>query len=135
MTNAMRLLKLNEKVQQMVIDEMLTTGHARALLGIEDQEQQYAVAQKIFDEKLSVRDTEKLVKSLQGEKKKKKETTEKIDPKLEAVYHDLEEQMKGILGTKVYIHHKDAKKGKLEIEYYSQEELDRIIDMIRTIQR
>lgn len=134
-TNAMRLLKLNEKVQQMVIDEMLTTGHARALLGIEDQEQQYAVAQKIFDEKLSVRDTEKLVKSLQGEKKKKKETTEKIDPKLEAVYHDLEEQMKGILGTKVYIHHKDAKKGKLEIEYYSQEELDRIIDMIRTIQR
>lgn len=134
-TNAMRLLKLNEKVQQMVIDEMLTTGHARALLGIEDQEQQYAVAQKIFDEKLSVRDTEKLVKSLQGEKKKKKETTEKTDPKLEAVYHDLEEQMKGILGTKVYIHHKDAKKGKLEIEYYSQEELDRIIDMIRTIQR
>ena len=134
-TNAMRLLKLNEKVQQMVIDEMLTTGHARALLGIEDQEQQYAVAQKIFDEKLSVRDTEKLVKSLQGEKKKKKETTEKIDPKLEAVYHDLEEQMRGILGTKVYIHHKDAKKGKLEIEYYSQEELDRIIDMIRTIQR
>lgn len=134
-TNAMRLLKLNEKVQQMVIDEMLTTGHARALLGIEDQEQQYVIAQKIFDEKLSVRDTEKLVKSLQGEKKKRKEHTEKIDPKLEAIYHDLEEQMKGILGTKVYIHHKDAKKGKLEIEYYSQDELDRIIDMLRTIQR
>ena len=68
-TNAMRLLKLNEKVQQMEIDEMLTTGHARALLGIEDQEKQYTVAQKIFDEKLSVRDTEKLVKSLQTEKK------------------------------------------------------------------
>ena len=84
-TNAMRLLKLNEKVQQMVIDEMLTTGHARALLGIEDQEQQYIIAQKIFDEKLSVRDTEKLVKSLQNEKKKKKEEKEKIDPKLEAV--------------------------------------------------
>ena len=106
-TNAMRLLKLNEKVQQMVIDEMLTTGHARALLGIEDQEQQYIIAQKIFDEKLSVRDTEKLVKSLQNEKKKKKEEKEK----------------------------KDAKKGKLEIEYYSQDELDRIIDMIRTIQK
>lgn len=134
-TNAMRLLKLNEKVQQMVIDEMLTTGHARALLGIEDQEQQYIIAQKIFDEKLSVRDTEKLVKSLQNEKKKKKEEKEKIDPKLEAVYHDLEEQMKSILGTKVYINHKDAKKGKLEIEYYSQDELDRIIDMIRTIQK
>ena len=134
-TNAMRLLKLNEKVQQMVIDEMLTTGHARALLGIEDQEQQYIIAQKIFDEKLSVRDTEKLVKSLQNEKKKKKEEKEKIDPKLEAVYHDLEEQMKGILGTKVCFNHKDAKKGKLEIEYYSQDELDRIIDMIRTIQK
>lgn len=134
-TNAMRLLKLNEKVQQMVIDEMLTTGHARALLGIEDQEQQYIIAQKIFDEKLSVRDTEKLVKSLQNEKKKKKEEKEKIDPKLEAVYHDLEEQMKDILGTKVCINHKDAKKGKLEIEYYSQDELDRIIDMIRTIQK
>lgn len=134
-TNAMRLLKLNEKVQQMVIDEMLTTGHARALLGIEDQEQQYIIAQKIFDEKLSVRDTEKLVKSLQNEKKKKKEEKEKIDPKLEAVYHDLEEQMKCILGTKVCINHKDAKKGKLEIEYYSQDELDRIIDMIRTIQK
>lgn len=75
-TNAMRLLKLNEKVQQMVIDEMLTTGHARALLGIEDQEQQYIIAQKIFDEKLSVRDTEKLVKSLQNEKRRKRRKRE-----------------------------------------------------------
>lgn len=133
-TNAMRLLKLNEKVQQMVIDEMLTTGHARALLGIEDQEKQYVIAQKIFDEKLSVRDTEKLVKNIQNEKKNKKEEPAKIDPKLEAIYHDLEEQMKGILGTKVSINPRDAKKGKLEIEYYSQDELDRIIDLIRTIQ-
>lgn len=133
-TNAMRLLKLNEKVQQMVIDEMLTTGHARALLGIEDQEKQYVIAQKIFDEKLSVRDTEKLIKNIQNEKKNKKEEPAKIDPKLEAIYHDLEEQMKGILGTKVSINPRDAKKGKLEIEYYSQDELDRIIDLIRTIQ-
>ena len=133
-TNAMRLLKLNEKVQQMVIDEMLTTGHARALLGIEDQEKQYVVAQKIFDEKLSVRDTEKLVKSIQNEKKIKKEEKTKLDPKLEAIYHDLEEQLKEILGTKVSINPKDAKKGKLEIEYYSQDELDRIIDLIRTAQ-
>lgn len=71
-TNTMRLLKLDEKVQQMVIDEMLTTGHARALLGIEDKNQQYVVAQQIFDQKLSVRDTEKLVKSLQKNKKKAK---------------------------------------------------------------
>ena len=79
------------------LEEVFLT-FACALLGIEIQEQQYIIAQKIFDEKLSVRDTEKLVKSLQNEKKKKKEEKEKIDPKLEAVYHDLEEQMKGILG-------------------------------------
>ena len=134
-TNSMRLLKLNEKVQQMVIDEMISTGHARALLGINDPERQYIIAQKIFDEKLSVRDTEKLVKSLQADAKKKKEEKPKPDPKREAIYRDLEEQMKGILGTKVSIHQKDEKKGKLEIEYYSQDELDRIIDMIRTIQK
>lgn len=134
-TNAMRLLKLNEKVQQMVIDEMLTTGHARALLGIEDQEKQYNIAQKIFDEKLSVRDTEKLVKNLQNEKKNINESVKKIDPQLEAIYRGLEEQMKSILGTKVFITPKDDKKGKLEIEYYSQEELDRIIDLIRTVQK
>ena len=119
-TNAMRLLKLNDKVQQMVIDEMLTTGHARALLGIDDQEKQYVLAQKIFDEKLSVRDTEKLVKSIQNEKKNRTNVRKEIDPKLEAIYHDLEEQMKGILGTKVSINHKDEEKGKVEIEYYSQ---------------
>ena len=134
-TNAMRLLKLNDKVQQMVIDEMLTTGHARALLGIDDQEKQYVLAQKIFDEKLSVRDTEKLVKSIQNEKKNRTNVRKEIDPKLEAIYHDLEEQMKGILGTKVSINHKDEEKGKVEIEYYSKDELDRIIDLLRTVQK
>ena len=133
-TNAIRLLKLNDKVQQMVIDEMLSTGHARALLGIEDQEKQYNLAQRIFDEKLSVRDTEKLVKNIQNEKKNTSES-KKLDPKLEAIYKDLEEQMKVILGTKVAINHKDEKRGKLEIEYYSQDELDRIIDLLRTIQK
>ena len=133
-TNSMRLLKLNEKVQQMVIDDMLSTGHARALLGIEDQDKQYQTAQKIFDEKLSVRETEKLVKKIQQEKeedKSKKET--KIDPKMVAIFGDLEETMKMILGTKVAINQKDDKKGKIEIEYYSMDELDRIIDLIRTI--
>ena len=132
-TNAMRLLKLNEKVQQMVIDEMLTTGHARALLGIEDQDIQYVLAQQIFDQKLSVRDTEKLVKSMQNEKKGKKKEPEKLDSKLLAIYSDLEEQMKKIMGTKVLINSKNSKSGKIEIEYYSQDELDRIIDLIRTI--
>ena len=133
-TNSMRLLKLNEKVQQMVIDEMITTGHARALLGIEDQEKQYQIAQKIFDEKLSVRETEKLVKKIQQEKEEDKEKKEvKIDPKMAAIFNDLEETMKMILGTKVAINQKDEKKGKIEIEYYSMDELDRIIDLIRTI--
>ena len=132
-TNAMRLLKLNEKVQQMVIDEMLTTGHARALLGIEDQDIQYVLAQQIFDQKLSVRDTEKLVKSMQNEKKGKEKEPEKLDSKLLAIYSDLEEQMKKIMGTKVLINSKNSNSGKIEIEYYSQDELDRIIDLIRTI--
>ncbi len=134
-TNSMRLLKLNEKVQQMVIDEMLTTGHARALLGIDDQEKQFLVAQKIFDEKLSVRDTEKLVKKLQKEKKEKKDGSDQKDEKLEAIYRDLEEQIKQIFGTKVYIKQKNEKEGKVEIEYYSQNELDRIVDMFRSIHR
>ena len=134
-TNAMRLLKLNDKVQQMVIDEMLTTGHARALLGIEDPEKQYVVAQRIFDEKLSVRDTEKLVKNIQNEKPDMPTTGKKIDPQLEAVYRELEEQLKVLLGTKVFINPKDERKGKLEIEYYSQDELDRIIDLIRTVEK
>jgi len=133
-TNAMRLLKLNERVQQMLIDEMLTTGHARALLAIDNEDKQYEIAQKIFDEKLSVRDTEKLVKNIQNEKDNPSTDKNKIDPQLVAVYRDLEEQMKSILGTKVFINPKDNKKGKLEIEYYSQDELDRIIDLIRTVQ-
>ena len=128
-TNSMRLLKLNEKVQQMVIDDMISTGHARALLGLNDLEKQYTVAQQIFDEKLSVRETEKLVKKIQQEKNQK--DTEKN----KAICHDLEEKMKGILGTKVAINQKDNKKGKIEIEYYSMDELDRIMDLFRTIEK
>lgn len=133
-TNSMRLLKLSEKVQQMLIDDMLTTGHVRALLAIEQPDKQYALAQKIFDEKLSVRETEKLIKKIESEAMDsgKKETA--VDPKLDIIYQDLEEKMKKILGTKVSINRKDSKKGKIEIEYYSPEELDRIIDLFQTIQ-
>lgn len=135
-TNSMRLLKLNENVQQMVIDDKISTGHARALLGIEDPEKQYATAEKIFDERLSVRETEKLVKKIQQERENpQSKENEKIDPKMEAIYRDLEEKMKQILGTKVAINQKDDKKGKIEIEYYSIDELDRIIDLLRTIQK
>lgn len=135
-TNSMRLLKLNEKVQQMVIDDMISTGHARAILGIDDMERQYQIAQKIFDEKLSVRETEKLVKKIQQEKNEDKSKKEKkTDSKMKAILGDLEETMKGILGTKVAINQKNEEKGKIEIEYYSMDELDRIIDLIRKIEK
>lgn len=133
-TNSMRLLKLCDRVQQMVIDDKLTTGHARPLISIEDEEKQIAAAEKIFDEKLSVRDAEKLVKNLLNEKNNKTEE-KKMDSQLLAIYQDLEEQLKRILGTKVAISPKDEKKGKLEIEYFSQDELDRIIDLIRTVEK
>lgn len=132
-TNSMRLLKLNEKVQQMVIDDMLTTGHARALLGIEDQEKQYVVAQQIFDEKLSVRETEKLVKKIQKEKNLQEKKKEELDEQVALAYHDVEEKMKLILGTKVNIRAKDDKKGKIEIEYYSMDEFNRIFEMMQKI--
>lgn len=134
-TNAMRLLKLDERVQQMVIDEMLSTGHARAILGIENLDKQYNTAQIVFDNKLSVRETEKLVKNIQNEKTSQADTKKKLDPQISAVYRDLEEQMKNILGTKVAINYKDDNRGKIEIEYFSKDELDRVIDMIRTVQK
>jgi len=133
-TNSMRLLKLGDKVQQMLIDDLLSTGHARALLAIEDQEKQYSLAQKIFDEKLSVRETEKLVKKVLNQKEQPAKEETPIDPKLEIIYQDLEEKMKTILGTKVVINKKDAQKGKIEIEYYSSEELDRLVDLFQSIQ-
>ena len=134
-TNSMRLLKLDKRVQQMVIDDMISTGHARALLGIEDKEKQFATAQKIFDEKLSVRETEKLVKKIQKEKDTPETAKKELDPQLTTICRDLEEKMKHILGTKVAINQKDDKKGKIEIEYYSMDELDRIIDLFGTIQK
>ena len=128
-TNSMRLLKLDEKVQQMIIDDMISTGHARALLAIEDKGQQYILANKIFDEKLSVRETEKLVKDL---KKPKKEKTKK-DTSNDFIYRDLEEKMRSVIGTKVSVNQKSKGKGKIEIEYYSDEELEHIFEMIMSI--
>ena len=129
-TNSTRLLKLDEKVQQMLIDEMITAGHARAILSVSDKEQQANVAMKVFDEKLSVRETEALVKHIlepPKEKKKAVNTTE------DAVYDQLEERMKSIVGTTVFIHRKKNNKGKIEIEYYSKDDLERIIDLFETI--
>ena len=123
-TNSMRLLKLDERVQQMVIEEKLSTGHARALLGIEDTELQYQTANKVFDESLSVREVEKLVKSMNAPKKEMKK------PEInQAVYDDMSEKLKQLMGTKVQIMPKNNEKGKIEIEYYSSDELERIIDL------
>ena len=128
-TNSMRLLKLSDRVQQMIVDDMISTGHARALLAIDDEEQQYMLANKIFDEKLSVRETEKLVKTLKNPKKEVKKTVIEHTN----VYENLEEQMKNIIGTKVSVNPKANGKGKIEIEYYSEEELERIYDLIMSI--
>ncbi|PWJ46824.1 ParB/RepB/Spo0J family partition protein [Faecalicatena contorta] len=128
-TNSMRLLKLSERVQQMIVDDMITTGHARALLAIDDEEQQYLIANKIFDEKLSVRETEKLVKALKNPKKVQK--AEKVQNTF--IYDNLEERMKNIMGTKVNVNQKANGKGRIEIEYYSEDELERIFDMIMSI--
>jgi len=129
-TNSLRLLKLDERVKQMIIDDMISSGHGRALIPIEDPETQYYIATKIFDNKMSVRETEKLIKSLANQKKApaKKETDEN-----QLAYKELEEKVKSIIGTKVTIHSRKNNKGKIEIEYYSMEELERIIDLFESI--
>lgn len=131
-TNSMRLLKLDERIQQMVIDDMISSGHARALLSIENKDVQYTLAVRIFDEKLSVREVEKLVKKIQTEEPEKNKENDKRDDSF--IYKDIEEKMKLILGTKVCVTHKKNNKGKIEIEYYSNEELERLIEMFETLQ-
>lgn len=129
-TNSLRLLKLDERVSQMLIDEQLTTGHVRALLAIEDKEAQYEAAKKVYEERLSVRDTEKLVKLIMTPKpqKVKKELSHG------EIYQNMEERMKEIFGSKVSINRKSEHKGKIEIEYYSDEELERILDIMNSMQ-
>ena len=125
-TNTLRLLNLTDKVQDMIIEEKLTPGHARALLVIEDEKAQYELACYVFDNKLSVRETEKLVKDYNKPKKEKKEISEAI----QLIYNKMEDDFRSRLGTKVKISPKDEKKGKIEIEYYSQEELENIFNQI-----
>lgn len=125
-TNSMRLLKLCDEVQQMVVNEMITTGHARALLSIEDPEEQYMIAQKVFDEKMSVREVEKLVKNLHKPEKPKKAENKS----LEVIYQNIEEKLKEPLGTKVSISSKDNGAGKIQIEFYDHDDLDRLMEYI-----
>ena len=126
-TNSMRLLKLDEKVQNMLADGMISSGHARCLIGIADKEKQYSIALKVFDEKLSVREVEKLVKNLDKPEKNK----EKKLPKNDFVYRDIEDKLKISIGTKVTIKNRDNNKGKIEIEYYSQDDFERIVELLK----
>ena len=128
-TNALRLLKLTEKVQQMLIDDMLSTGHVRALITITEPQLQYETAMYIFDKKLSVRETESYVKKLLNKKPKEK-TSEKEDPELSFLYKAIENRLKESLGTKTTIKAKTKDSGKIEIEYYSQEDLERITQLL-----
>ena len=129
-TNTMRLLRLDERVQKMIMDNLITSGHGRTIIPIEDKKLQYETACKILDENLSVREAEQLVKRLLEHKEKRKEE----EPQNVEMYHFFEERMKDILGSKVTIKNKKNNKGRIEIEYYSEDELERIIDLIQSIQ-
>lgn len=131
-TNSIRLLRLDERVQNMLINDMLSAGHGRALVSVEDKEQQYSLAMKIVDEKLSVRETEKLVKSLLQPKKPLREKASFTDSE-ELAYQNMQERIKEILGSKVVINKKDKNKGRIEIEYYSADELERILELFDKI--
>ena len=125
-TNSMRLLKLCDEVQKMVVDDMISTGHARALISIEDPEEQYLIAQKIFDEKLSVREVDKLVKDLHKPPKPPKEENKT----LQAIYQEISERLKQSLSTKVSVSAKQNGAGKIEIEFYNHEDLERLLERI-----
>lgn len=127
-TNSLRLLKLDKRVQEMVMEGKISNGHARAIIGIEDGDKQYMVAMRIFDEKLSVREVEKLMKQLDKPKKENK------IPANDFIYRDLEDKMTKIMGTQVVIKNKD-KKGKIEINYYSQDELERIYELLENLNK
>ncbi len=130
--NSMRLLKLDQRVQQMLIDDMISSGHARALITLEEGEMQYQIATKIFDEKLSVRETEKLVRKLLEPAKDEKQDKAK---NINFIYQDIEEKIKEIIGSKVQVKQKSEDKGRIEIEYYSKDEFERIIELFQTIKK
>lgn len=130
-TNSMRLLKLDKRVQDMLVQALISSGHARSLLALEDGEQQYRYALKVISERLSVREVEKLVKQMS--KPKKAKNSEEQERDLGFIFNDLEERMKQIMGTKVNINKKDKNKGRIEIEYYSEAELERLVELIESI--
>ena len=134
-TNSLRLLKLDNRVQQMLVDEMITPGHARTILNIEDPDKQYEFAQRVFDEKMSVRDVEKEIKKLNNKKPQIEKSEEpQIDDELLNQLRSLEEQLKQKTGTKVQITPKSRESGKIEIDYFSNEEFEKIMGCFNNIQ-
>jgi hypothetical protein len=129
-TNSMRLLRLSENIQQMIIDGKISTGHAKVLLSVENKEEQEKIAAELVSRSLSVRELEKLVKKY-IKPRKKKENKDTIDYSL--FYKEYEDKLKDILGTKVQINTKDKNKGRIEIDYYSASELERIVELLNTI--
>lgn len=125
-TNSMRLLKLDERVQKMLVEDMISSGHARALLGVEDADKQYNLALEVFDKKLNVRDVEKLVKNVNKTPEKK----EPVVPENDFIYRDIENRLKEQVGTKITIKNKADNKGKIEIEYYSRDDFEKIIELL-----
>lgn len=133
-TNSMRLLKLCDGVQQMIIDDMLSTGHARALISIEDKELQLQLAQRIFDEKLSVREVEKIVKGILNPNNVK-EKKEELPQNLQYIYKDIENRLKERMSRKVAITSKGKNgAGKIEIEFYSNDDLDRLTEFLSNME-
>ena len=133
--NSVRLLKLGDPAQQMLVDGQISMGHARALLPLEDSDKQTELAQKIVDQALSVRDTEKIVKEiLSGESGKETETVkpreQEEDPGIAVIYKQIEERLQQTLHTKVSIQRKRNGHGKLQIEFYNNDDLDKIIDKL-----
>lgn len=134
-TNSMRLLKLPEKVQEMLVNDDISMGHARALLAIDDNDIQIKVAEQIAEKKLSVRETEKLVKTLTNPKKPQENDNNTEDKVMDSIYEKIESKLEGITGSKVTINRKKGNKGKIEIEYYSNEDLERLLELFEGIQR
>lgn len=129
-TNSLRLLKLDERVREMIIEDKIKSGHARTLLGVSDGDEQYKLAVMIFDNSMSVRETEKMVKKYLADKKKPVKEVREKDTQTELIYKDYEEKLKSVIGTKVNINNKGKGKGKIEIEYFSADEFDRIMTMM-----
>lgn len=134
-TNSLRLLKLDERVREMIIEDKIKSGHARALLGVSDGDEQYKLAVMIFDNSMSVRETEKMVKKYLADKKKPVKEVREKDTQTELIYKDYEEKLKSVIGTKVNINNKGKGKGKIEIEYFSADEFDRIMTMMMTMKQ